>query len=175
MNRPIYSEQCSMNIVILQVLANWLLSVCRLCAIRDIFKIHLNQHLHREASPRMQLGWVIEEMYSVCSYVLSGNISLLKTNVSLEILHLIINGLYLSVYIYIYIYMCVRLHYIMFTFNNLADAYMYVCMYIYIYIYICICITLHYVYINHLADAFIQSDCQMRIIEAIKPTKENNM
>ncbi len=33
---------------------------------------------------------------------------------------------------------------------------------------------LHYIMFtfNHLADAFFQSDCQMRIIEAIKPTKE---
>ncbi len=77
--------------------------------------------------------------------------------------------MHICMYIYIYTY-AFTLHYITFTFNHLADAYMYVCMYIYIYM----CVRLHYITFtfNHLADAFIQSDCQMRIIEAIKPTKE---
>ncbi len=45
------------------------------------------------------------------------------------------------------------------------------CLYIaYIYIYM----HLHYITFtfNHLADAFIQINCQIRTIEAIKPTKE---
>ncbi len=44
-------------------------------------------------------------------------------------------------------------------------------MYVYVYVCVCVCVCVYTFTFSYLADAFIQSDLQMRTMEAIKINK----